>query len=131
MSKNKEKWIDFGTGSDQVNSRSLPAYYTPNNYTPAQIGSEGNDKVSAHLKGIDDKLINIFSEDDFDVGAGGQTDFTSSYDITSTNKVDVYLNGRLEREGASNDYTRDAALNKIIFNFTIPENAWVRVRVYI
>lgn len=130
MSKSTEKWIDFGTSSGQVNSRGLPAHYTPNTYTPAQVGTEGNDKVSAHLRGINNKFLNPFNDDDFDVSAGGQTEFTSTSDITTTNDVDVYVNGRLQREGVSNDYTRDAALDKITFNYTVPENAWVRLRVY-
>jgi len=132
MSKNNSKWIDFGTGTNQVNSRSLPANFTPSNYSPSQVGSEGVDKTSAHLKGIDDKLATVlsFNDDDYDVGVGGATDFVSSNDITLTNQLDVYINGRLQREGVSNDYTRDAALDKIVFNFTVPENAWVRLRVY-
>lgn len=132
MSKNNEKWIDFGTGVNQVSSRSLPAYFTPTNYTPSQIASEGNDKVSAHLNGIDSKLATVlsFNDDDYDVGVGGATDFVSTSDITLTNQIDVYINGRLQREGASNDYTRDETLDKIVFNFTVPENAWVRLRVY-
>lgn len=46
----------MGTGSNDLNSRDLPANYTPSNYTPDQVASEGTDKVSAHLKGIDNFL---------------------------------------------------------------------------
>jgi hypothetical protein len=56
MSQIEKKYIDFGTGSTQVNSRVIPANYTPTNYTPDDIASEGNDKISAHLKGIDTAL---------------------------------------------------------------------------
>lgn len=61
MSRIKSKFIRFGTGTDEVNSRSLPANFTPTNYTPAQVGTEGNDKVSAHLNGIDTALGSIVS----------------------------------------------------------------------
>lgn len=56
MSRIKKKFIRFGTGTDDVNSRDVPANFTPSNYTPSQVGTEGTDKVSAHLKGIDDFL---------------------------------------------------------------------------
>jgi hypothetical protein len=56
MTQSKDKFIDFGTGTDQVSSRDVPADFTPSNYTPAQVGGEGNDKISAHLNGIDSAL---------------------------------------------------------------------------
>jgi len=54
--------IDPATGDITLppvpaSSRELEADYTPTNYTPAQVDAEGNDKVSAHLKGIDAQLI--------------------------------------------------------------------------
>lgn len=51
-----QKFIKFGTDADAVNSRVVPAHFTPSNYTPTQVGSEGTDKISAHLKGIDAAL---------------------------------------------------------------------------
>lgn len=48
--------IDWGTTGNKVNSRHVPANYTPTNYTPTQVASEGTDKLSAHLKGIDAEL---------------------------------------------------------------------------
>ena len=71
-----------------------------------------------------------FSVADFDVGAGGATDFALGEDINSTQFIEVHVNGREQREGGSNDWTRDITNDKIIFNFTVPENAWVRIRVY-
>ena len=56
MAQIESKHIDYGTGSTQVNSQKLPANYTPANYTPVEVGSEGTDKVSAHLKGISNAL---------------------------------------------------------------------------
>lgn len=56
MSKVTVKYIKWGTGANEVNSRAIPANYTASNYTPAQIAAEGDDKISAHLKGIDTAL---------------------------------------------------------------------------
>ena len=55
-SRIKSRFINWGTGSDQVNSQALPANFSPSHYTPTQVGTEGNDKVSAHLHGIDIEL---------------------------------------------------------------------------
>jgi hypothetical protein len=70
--------IDWGTTGKKVNSQHLPANFTPTNYTPAQVGSEGTDKVSAHLKGIDTKLAT----------SGGGTVTPALFD-TSWNGSDV------------------------------------------
>jgi len=51
-----DKFINFGTGSNQVSEKDMPADYSPSNYTPTQVASEGTDKTSAHLKGIDLQL---------------------------------------------------------------------------
>jgi hypothetical protein len=56
MSRLSKKFIKFGTGTNEVNSRDVPANFTPSFYTPAQVGSEGNDKISAHLNGINTAL---------------------------------------------------------------------------
>lgn len=58
-SKIKKKFINFGTTADDVNSRDIPAHFTPTNYTPDEVSTEGDDKVSAHLKGIDVVLGSI------------------------------------------------------------------------
>lgn len=56
MAQTYKKFIKFGTGTNDVNSRDIPANFTPTNYAPTQVASEGTDKVSAHLKGIDNFL---------------------------------------------------------------------------
>lgn len=48
-----KKFIKFDTSTDGVNSQVIPANYTPTNYAPIQVSSEGTNKISAHLKGID------------------------------------------------------------------------------
>jgi len=67
MSKVNSKYIKFGTSTNEVNSRDLPANFTPSNYTPAQVASEGTDKTSAHLKGIDTALASAGSGSDGDI----------------------------------------------------------------
>lgn len=70
--------IDWGITGNKVNSQHLPANFTPSNYTPAQVGSEGNDQVSAHLKGIDAELSSV----------GGGTVVPALFD-TSWNGTDI------------------------------------------
>jgi len=72
----------------------------------------------------------LFTDVDFDV-ASDTTVFTSTTDITTTNKVDVFHSGVMMREGASNDYTRNATTDQITFNFTVKSGAWVRIRIYL
>lgn len=62
MSRIKKKFIRFGTGTDDVNAQVVPANYTPTSYTPEQVGSEGTDKISAHLKGINNFLATVGPE---------------------------------------------------------------------
>lgn len=56
MTKIKRKYIAFGFTGTEVNDQALPSTHTALNYTPIQVSSEGNDKVSAHLKGIDNAI---------------------------------------------------------------------------
>jgi len=53
-------------GSD-VTGLVLPAGYTPTNYSPSEVSSEGTDKISAHLKGIDNALSGISSDTNYDI----------------------------------------------------------------
>jgi len=49
--------IAFGIGATDVSSQNIPANIsTPINYTPRQESSEGADKISAQLNGLDDVL---------------------------------------------------------------------------
>lgn len=56
MSRIKRKFIELANTSTGVNGQAIPANFTPSFYTPAQVASEGTDKISAHLKGIDNDL---------------------------------------------------------------------------
>lgn len=82
MSRIFKKFIRFGTGTNDVNSRDLPANFTPSNYTPAQVGTEGNDKVSAHLKGIDAALVGGGGYDIAHTAWSGPANNTSNQTIT-------------------------------------------------
>lgn len=70
---------------------------------------------------------------DFDVASDeGQTQFEIAPGfMTGSSYVEVLVNGRGEmREGAEHDFERDAGNNLITFNYTVPKQAWVRVKVY-
>jgi hypothetical protein len=82
MSKVNKKYIDFGTTGNKVNSQDLPANFTPSNYTPAQVGSEGTDKVSAHLKGVDTALASVPTSSTGDIS---ETSFSLSQSQTNAN----------------------------------------------
>jgi len=77
--------LDWGTTGNKVNTHHIPANFTPSNYTPTQIVSEGTDKASAHLKGIDLALssaggIKIFQSD----LAFNGTDTVKNVDVSAT-----------------------------------------------
>jgi len=77
---------------------------------------------------VDPAAIASFSDDEFDVGMGGQTDFVlTNGTVQSGNKIDVHWNGQLIR---SSNFTRNTGLNKIIFSTPFPEGAWIHVRSY-
>jgi hypothetical protein len=63
MARISKKFLRLGTGANDVNARDIPANYTPSTYTPTQIASEGTDKISAHLRGINDALANAGGEE--------------------------------------------------------------------
>jgi hypothetical protein len=74
-------------------------------------------------------LTGGFTDEDFDIIA--PTNFLPlTEDITLTQKIDIWVNGVLLREGSSYSWERNIDDNEINFNSTIPENAWVRVRVF-
>jgi hypothetical protein len=86
MSRIKIKFLDTGVGADQVNSRGIPANFTPSGYTPTQVSAEGTDKISAHLNGIDAKVAKIES---FDIKS---TAFSGSQSQTNANVTGLLLN---------------------------------------
>ena len=71
----------------------------------------------------------LFTDTPSLVGIGGQTAFVvSTFSVSS--KIDVYRNGQLTDEGSTNDWQRNAGTSTITFNYTVLQNAKVRVRVW-
>lgn len=83
MARIKKKFLRLGTGTDELNARDISANFTPSNYTPDDIASEGNDKVSAHFKGIDTTLGSIGST----TGDIGLTTFSAANNQSSAANV--------------------------------------------
>lgn len=69
-------------------------------------------------------------EEQFDApSAITEVTLTSTFSVST--KIEVFLNGVLQREGASHSWQRSVAPKKILFNFTVPQNAWILVKVYL
>lgn len=98
-----DKFIKWGTGAGDVNSQDIPAAFTPSNYTPVEVGSEGADKVSAHLKGIDNAVS----------GGGG------GWGTSATYTPQVYTDGSFSLGDGSfvGRYWLDSELMRLQFQF--------------
>jgi hypothetical protein len=70
-----------------------------------------------------------YIDEEFDT-TSTETTFAVVENFTATQKIDVYVNGTLKREGVSKDYTRNDVANSITFAVGIPTSSWVRVRVW-
>ena len=67
----------------------------------------------------------------FPVTGSPQTQFVlGTGTVTSTGKIDVYVNGLLEQQGASASYQRNTGNNSIDFNTAVPVGATVLVRTW-
>jgi len=111
-----------------LSSKEVLADYSASNYTPTAVDTEGTDKVSAHLKGIDTRISQLSggAVTDFDVGVGGQTVFTVS-GLVAESVLNVWIQGIKQREGASHAFTRQTG--QITFTESVPEGSWVQVQV--
>jgi len=109
MARIKSKFIRLGTGTDDLNSRGLPANFTPTNYTPDQVASEGTDKVSAHLKGIDNALGVIAPIDgDIDLTLfNGANNQSSPANVTGLNFSNAVVRSFRAQVSVSVDATSD------------------------
>lgn len=72
----------------------------------------------------------LFTDEEFVVGGGGQTQFTLASTIDGSTKIDVYSNGVRRREGSGNSWERNLSPARIDFSESQPENAWILVRVW-
>lgn len=136
--KLKKKNLQRGLGTDELSARDLLAGFTPDNFAPDDsAASEGVDKISAFLKGIDARLGQIVSgvitfTDQLFSPSGSR--ITVSYNLTAENAFDVLVNGVLKEEG--NDYNRDEANDQIVWlspsgvEASFPTGCRVRVRFY-
>jgi hypothetical protein len=55
MSKQKDRFIDFGLNAEQVNSADIPCIFSPLNYSPA------DNTIEEHLKAIDAHIATTLS----------------------------------------------------------------------
>lgn len=68
MSRVSKKFLKLGTTTGELSARDIPANYTPASYVPAQAGAEGADKISAHLKGLDQAISSAVAAVSGDIG---------------------------------------------------------------
>jgi len=152
MKKTNKKYIDFGTTGNKVNARHLPANYTPANYTPDQVSDEGDDKVSAHLKGLDTKVVGLggtltFYDESIlittEIGVAGtgynaaHTEFTLPNAKTYNGTIDALevfagdnLDGGLSLvEGVDFDYENSTTATKVTTTKGLPKNIRIRFRL--
>lgn len=71
-----------------------------------------------------------WTDESFDVGVGGVTTVTLASTITAFTNIDVMVNGVRRREGAGNTWVRNITPARIDFAETIPQTAWILVRIW-
>lgn len=129
--------LDRGTTGNQVSAKSFAAGFSPTNYTASQVDSEGTDKVSAHLKGINTKfglLAGASFINELFSGDGVEDTLTILEPFTETTSIDVFYNGVLKEEDS--DWQRDPETNTIQYLndsgnvAAFPNNSRIRVRLY-
>jgi hypothetical protein len=72
-----------------------------------------------------------FVDQDYDIGVGGQVNFVVTQTFTALSKIDVWVNGRKQRPGATYDFDRNVSLNRIEFTYTVQQYSWVEIRVHL
>lgn len=89
-----------------------------------------DDSTGDYKRGPSSAGIGGFVDQDFD--STGQVNFvcTNTFGALGVTPIDIWVNGRKQREGALNDFTRNTSLNRIEFNNTILANAWVQIRIF-
>jgi hypothetical protein len=147
MGKTNAKWLDFGIEQTQIQASKLPVNYSPSNYTPSQVSSEGLDKLSAHLKGLDAALLSVILEqinyydagitittDVGEAGAGYNADHTiftlpegQTYNGT-TSELLVFVNGILYEDGIDFNYDNNTTATTVTFFSSLPKDTRVRFR---
>jgi hypothetical protein len=93
--------------------------------TPAAAYTLTNHTIS----GTANTLQNLATEDDF-TGDGTTTNFTLAETMTATRFVQVFVDGRVQREGGSYSWTRtNATPGHIVFNVAPDSGSWVDVTI--
>ena len=87
-----------------------------------------DDTTGKQKRGPSSAGIGGFVDQDFD--STGQVNFVCTTTFGALTPIDIWVNGRKQREGATYDFTRNTSLNRIEFNSTIPALAWVQIRIF-
>jgi len=82
------------------------------------------------LSGKRKRAATLYTDEEFVAGVGGVTTVSLATTITATTKIDVCQNGVQRREGAGNTWVRNVSPARIDFAETIPELAWILVRIW-
>lgn len=131
MAKTEEKFIDFGSVVGKVSARSLPAYHTAVNYIPVIVDSEPVDRLSAHLRGVDTKLGLLagsgFVEENKVLTSPSSSVFPA-FDFEIDTIMEVHIFGRLQEEGVTKSYTREAGANALYFTETLPTDTLIQMK---
>jgi len=147
MGKQQSKWLDFGLESHQIHAGKMPVDYTPTNYTPVPVNEETDDKLSAHLKGLDTALSgaglgtltyydsSVLVTTDIGVAGTGynnsHTIFTLPNSETYNGTIDellVFVNGIAWEDGVDFNYQNSTTATTITALTAIPKNSRVRFR---
>ena len=97
-----------------VDASDLEAAYTPSNYTPSSVSGEAVEQISAHLKGIDNKLAALITTsftDQLFTSSGVIESFQLSNAFDETTVLKVYYNGFYKLEGY--DWERDVGNSSV------------------
>jgi hypothetical protein len=60
----------------------------------------------------------------------GQTVFQLATNITDSDNIKCFIDGRLEREGETYAWTRDSETNRITTTESVPAGRWVLVTIF-
>lgn len=129
MSRIAKKFVKLGTGSDEINSRDISANFTPSNYTPTQVASEGSDKISAHLNGLDIAIGAVGGT----TGDIGHTSFTAADNQSSPANVTslAFANGTVRSFVAIVSIVRSTTYAQYTLNGIQKGSSWEMIQQYV
>jgi hypothetical protein len=130
MARLSKKFIKLGTGTDELNAREISANFSaPSSYTPTQLASEGTDKISAHLKGIDSTLGSLGGT----TGDIGHSSFTAADNQSSAANVTglAFANGTVRSFIAIVSITRGSTYAQYQLRAIQKASSWELIQEYI